>query len=735
MHQHPETSSRKSPRFLKSLRNRRFKVDIVVVFCALIIPTALIISIFTYHKTVAATMKISNSLIEKVTQAVIEKTTNYLSPAQVLSQIAPIVINNPAMEVELGSALEQLFVEIVKLQPQIELFYYANERGDFLEAYTTAGDDTISSKWIDRGVSPPQIHFRYRDTEGRVIRETSSTDVNFDPRRRPWYQGARETRSTYWTDPYVFFAKGEPGITVASPVIDDKNTLLGVVAADITLNGLSTFLRGLDVSANGVVFILDDNHRFVAFPDLNRMVKVVGGKITPIRATELGEKWIAEGVRAFEDSGKQQFTYTSGDEQYFARFTPFPASFDKNWTIAVLLPENDFLGVIHQTSKTIIAISLSILVLAIIFGLVFARNLSRPIELLTEELRLIRTFDLSSRKVVSSYIREIQTMADTVASMKNGLRAFRRFVPAELVQQLIASGDEVVPGGKEREITLFFSDIANFTAISEQLPARELMIGLSEYFEEMTRPISRERGTVDKFIGDAVMAFWGAPLEDDRQAWHACRAALNCQRALHKLNQRRISQGAPPFNTRIGLHTGFTIVGNMGSNERLNYTVLGDNVNLASRLEGLNKRYQTGIIISQATYRYVRNQFITRPLDLVAVQGKSSGVLIYELMGDDESENQAELHQLATTFQDAFELYLQKEWGSALTLFTTLHETFRTDHPTRIYLERCQRLLENDPGPEWSGVVRMNRGDYQSPPQTSFESFSNSGNAEDIRDQ
>lgn len=697
---------------LVPFKNRRFNVDIVMVFGALIIPTVLITSSFIYFKTVEATRTITASLVDKVSNSVIEKTSNYLKPAQILTEIAPSLIRAGDQRLELGSDLDKLFVDIVRRQDQVDLFYYGTERGDYIQAEGLDASGAITSKFVDRKSSPPRFSYRYREPSGEVIKETSNTDEEYDPRVRPWYKGAKDSGSTYWTDLYVFHLNSDDqklGISVAVPVLNAEDELTGVVAADITLDGLSQFLSELDVSENGIVFILNRNRQFVAFPEQDKMVTIDNGKIRPILAVELNEKWITDGIRHYEDTGETSFTYNSGGEQYITKFTSFPESFGKDWTIVVMLPESDFLGVIDEARVSIIFISTAILVLAILFGLHFARNLSRPIESLTEEVNRIHRFDFSDTPPVISHIAEIQMMSDAIVGMKNALMAFRRYVPAGLVRRLVDSGEDARPGGKEKEITLFFSDIKGFTSIAEQVPARELMVDLSEYFETMTGPIAQEGGTIDKYIGDAVMAFWGAPVDDDEQAIHACQAALNCQRDLKVLNEKRLLEGKHPFTTRVGLHTGFSIVGNMGSSERLNYTALGDNVNLASRLEGINKRYGTNIIISQATYRYVRNHFILRPLDHVAVVGKENSVLIYELMGDEQSVNHEDLIYLSEQFKAAYDLYFNKKWSEALMIFRALHKTSPDDQPVSLYIARCEELLARDPGPDWSGLVRLNQ--------------------------
>ncbi len=689
------------------LRNRAFKVDIVFLFCAIIIPTVLTVTTFSYHQNSKAALEMTHDLVKKITDSVMDATINYLRPAQIYSEITANVMAHAPEDLSTAPHLDRYLMGVVRSRPHISLAYYGTDQGDFLAAVRLRPEDPVMTRLINRHADPAVIIERIYDDRFTAIKETHSTEVVYDPRQRPWYKGCKQTGETYWTDLYVFSSTGKLGVTAAAPVKGREGTLRGVVGTDITLEGLSTFLKRTTISKGGTIFIMTRKGQLVAFPDPDRMVRLEGGKIVSVQAYELNDRRINDAVHHLENTGESMFTIEVEHQRIMAFFTPFPKDFGKDWLIAVIAPEDDFVGPVKATHTKTLIMSGFILLLAVGCGFLFARNLSRPIEALTSELRGIKGFDLARRPPVVSAIFEIQMMAEAVESMKNGLRAFGRYVPTTLVRQLIESGEEVTPGGREREITLFFSDVADFTSISEQIPARELMVNLSEYMDVMTCAINEEKGTVDKYIGDAVMAFWGAPVPDDLHALHACRAALRCRCALDELNVRWRTEGKIPFITRIGIHTGFTIVGNMGSTERLNYTVLGDNVNLASRLEGVNKVYGTSVIISQATHRYVRNDFIIRPLDIIAVKGKLTSVVIYELMGDRESADAQRLDTLAREFSRAFDLYLHRQWDQAVEILEHLKSDFPHDGPVTLLLERSLHCLQNDPGPEWSGSVRL----------------------------
>ena len=341
----------------------------------------------------------------------------------------------------------------------------------------------------------------------------------------------------------------------------------------------------------------------------------------------------------------------------------------------------------------------------LLIGLVFwalYRGIRSPIRALVIETEKIKNFDLKDEVAINASLHELNQLITAVSSMKLGLQSFQKYVPADLVRQLIDTHQEARIGGKLAEMTVFFSDVADFTNITEDLAPNELTRQLSEYFEVMTEVILRNRGTVDKYIGDAVMAFWGAPIAREDHALLACRAAIECQRALRALAQRWKAEDKYEFRTRIGLCTGEIIVGNVGSNERLNYSVIGDPVNLASRLEGLNKVYKTSIIISEDTWLRCADSIEARLLDFVAVKGKAEPVRIYELIGEkgDISPRQKESLKL---FSRALDSYLRGEWHEAVRLFRDLLQRDPDDVLTALYIERCEELLVSPPGADWKG--------------------------------
>jgi adenylate cyclase len=282
--------------------------------------------------------------------------------------------------------------------------------------------------------------------------------------------------------------------------------------------------------------------------------------------------------------------------------------------------------------------------------------------------------------------------------------AFQQYVSPEVIRRLLADPERVKP--RKSEITVLFSDVRGFTTISETLDAQELADLLNNYLTEMTRIIFRNQGTLDKYIGDAVMALWGAPFDEPDHATRSCEAALSMLDRLTELQKEWRSQGRPVMDIGIGINTGIASVGNMGSSLRYGYTAMGDSVNLASRLEGLNKEYGTRIIISESTYRELRSpRTLVRELDLIRVKGKLLPVMIYEVLNAEALGNDGK--ELVEVFNRGVEAYKRRDWRGAGQAFEQVLDRWPNDGPARVFRLRCEEYLAEEPDANWDGVYVM----------------------------
>lgn len=285
--------------------------------------------------------------------------------------------------------------------------------------------------------------------------------------------------------------------------------------------------------------------------------------------------------------------------------------------------------------------------------------------------------------------------------------AFQMYLSPEFVNILLKKPDLLFLGGVEREMTILFSDLQGFTTLSEGMSPTELVALLNEYLDGMTTILLGHGGTLDKYEGDAIMAFWGAPLEQSDHARRAVTAALEMWGFSENLSQQFQQQGKPTIKTRIGINSGKAVVGNIGSERRFNYTIIGDEVNLASRLEGANKQYGTYLMISHSTYMMVKDSFLVRELDNLRVKGKERPVKVYEVLGFLDELYESEMKEMLQIYDQGLSAYSQRKWKDALSLFEQVIAMKPGDGPAMTYIDRCRYFLENPPGDEWDGVFRL----------------------------
>ncbi len=284
--------------------------------------------------------------------------------------------------------------------------------------------------------------------------------------------------------------------------------------------------------------------------------------------------------------------------------------------------------------------------------------------------------------------------------------AFQYYLSPAVVEQMLKNPEKLKLGGEKRELTVLFSDIRGFTSFSEQMAPEDLVKFLNEYLSKMTDIVFKYDGLLDKYMGDALMAIWGAPLEQPDHPLRACLAALDMVAELKTEQEKWRNQGMPVLNIGVGINTGLMVVGNMGSEKRFDYTVMGDSVNLGSRLEGLNKLYGTNIIISEFTYSSVQEEILARELDLVRVKGKDQPVRIYEVLARSSAAT-TEQRALAQEFKLALAEYHNRQWSRAEALWKNILQKFPADEPSKLYLERCQWLKQNPPPSDWDGVYSV----------------------------
>lgn len=364
---------------------------------------------------------------------------------------------------------------------------------------------------------------------------------------------------------------------------------------------------------------------------------------------------------------------------------------------------------LNRTLLHSVLLGLLMFVAIFLISYLVSSSISKDLRRLARETERIGEFRLEHRAMRRQMVTalEVDQLMGAVEHMKTNLRSFRKFVPADLVRELVASGEEAELGGQRNTLTVYFSDIVGFTNIAEQMEPEALVDHLGEYFGAMSQQIMQQKGTLDKYIGDAIMAFWGAPKANPQHPIDACRAALHNQQTLRQMRADWRARGLPALHIRIGLNTGELIVGNVGSEQRLDYTVLGDSVNVAARLESLNQHYGTEILISEQTYAEVREHVIVRLLDKIAVKGKTAGIKVYELIGLVEDGIDQEKQQIIDAYSRALSAYFARDWMAAQHGFNAVISLDPYNMAAQRLRERCVFYAADPPDEDWDGVYSM----------------------------
>jgi adenylate cyclase len=369
----------------------------------------------------------------------------------------------------------------------------------------------------------------------------------------------------------------------------------------------------------------------------------------------------------------------------------------EGWVVGIAVPEDYYVHELEKLRYRFLVAYGAVSALVLVGGFLALRAVRRGFNLILGTTTRMRTFDFSPSQSETAFA-DVQEVIDGLERAKTAARTMGKYLPLDVVRQLYEANREPVLSSEPREMTLMFSDIRGFTGLSERLPPDELACVLGLYFGAMTSAIASTSGTIDKFIGDSIMAFWNAPGACVDHPAAACRAVLACVDATRRLYASAPWGGREPLHTRFGVHTGRALVGHFGAPTRLSYSAMGDAVNLAARLESLCKQYGVAVLVSEAVHNLVQGKYAFRLVDAVTVVGKTQAIRVYELLGAVGEE----IPRLATAraYERAFEVYLTSDFSSARALF----EQCTDDPPSIVLAERCVRYTKEPPPPDWDGT-------------------------------
>ncbi len=490
----------------------------------------------------------------------------------------------------------------------------------------------------------------FLDPELRVLRVEQGLDrrprVNagseLSPaRHRSILADLRDVRGLHWGE--LIYAGGRTLVNLRRP-LHREGTYLGVLAAIVSMPSLSQVMADIGDSSGATAFILLGQDRVLAHPnlisphpDLSPENPLVGiGRVGDLVLSAVPGAPPLRGFEALRAEGIDVLSVEIGGESYAVFLRTITDYGETPWRIGGWLHLEGRLHALERLQAAGLA-GLAIALVAVVLAIALGRLLARPIRRVAVESAKIGALDLEHVEgLPPSTVTELNDQATAFNAMLGGLRSFEKYVPRRLVTRLMrAEGGDAVDSG-ERELTIMFTDIVGFTTMSERLPAREVADLLNSHFTLLSRAVEAEDGTIDKFIGDALMAFWGAPDRQDDHARRACRAAAAIAQSVEADNAERRAAGQEPIRVRIGIHSGPVVVGDIGAPGRINYTIVGDTVNTCQRLESLGRQVETDaavtVLLSEATASAVKGEVTLEKIGDFEVKGRSGAVRAFRLV-------------------------------------------------------------------------------------------------------
>ena len=471
----------------------------------------------------------------------------------------------------------------------------------------------------------------FEDEQGNQLKRFELPEYGYDARKRVWYRNTMQSDRALVSSPYASFSITSPMITLSAPL---RGQAQGVIAADLKLDKFSEFVQARRPGEHGTAIVFDSFGVLIAHPDFAQFSEEARARPAHPQLPEIWD--IQTGlastiIHGWDGSDRYEGSLHREGENFLYRLQKFSQGNEFSAYSLLIANESDFVPQVRKLliRGVLIAILSGVCFVPVVW--VFGNRMSRSLKRITAQATKLRMLSAPDDPPVTSYLSEIHELGRTMAIAQRSIWSFARFVPKDIVRGILDSSVSTELGGVRQEVTVLFTDISDFTRIAESADPDSLMHQTSRHFAVLANEFLAEGGTIDKFIGDSVMVFWNAPRLQDDHVERACRATLSAKAANDRLNTQFEAEGLPPFRVRFGIHVGDAIVGNIGSAERMNYTVLGNSVNLAARLEALNKEYGTTILVSQAVRDRVEHCFGFTSIASVIAKGMSTETRIYEL--------------------------------------------------------------------------------------------------------
>ncbi|MCD6459812.1 hypothetical protein J7L67_03995 [bacterium] len=682
---------------------------------SLIIFLSCSILIIIHFATTSVKMNISRILIERVTNRVKAELKHFFKSVEHNLTSVRVMAENSVINLSNPQEVSKLFFSMMQSTPKISSINIGDEHGRGFLLLKKNG------KWLaryaDNSKNPGLLNWK-KFNSSYVMEKQWTEKKQFDPRAQPWYicftnnTGKQDTplkEQVYWTNPYTFFTTQSPGITV-STVIKTPDGTRYVLALDILLTDITTMTSEIKVTQHGDAFIMSEEGSLIGLPkhyancsaeDRKNLFfsSPLNSPFKPIKNSY--NAWLKN-----KSKQKSSFFFKCNNENWIGGIYPFQLNNDRKFLISIVFPEKDFLYELTRQTYIVICAALISMIVAILLVHKTTIHYSQDLEKIVSQSERIKNLDLSRKTAVSSNLKEIRQLADVQEKMRVALESFSKYVPVNVVRELLDQGKAAKIGGKIDYLTILFTDIRGFTSIAESITPKQLTDQLAEYFEVVLNILKPQHATVDKFIGDAIVAFWGAPTSIKNHEFHAVKAVIKAHHGIGQLNRKWTKQGKPAFPTTFGLAAGQVIVGNIGASSRLNYTVLGDIVNTANRIENINRFYGTEMLASQEIKKATQKNFLWRKIDTVQLVGKTSITDIFEIVGPHKDMTDAMIEK-TLNYEKALNFYKQKKFTSALKLLEKIIRQYHDDTPSIRLKNLCETFKEYPPSSLWNGITKF----------------------------
>jgi len=565
------------------------------------------------------------------------------------------------------------------------------ERSDF-----DATRDSIVMRVVD-GTGPARHQVTWFQAPDGTRSAEQTKPTNYDPRQRPWYIAAEKAGGPALTAPYRFAWSKHAGISAGVPLLRGG----GVIGFDYTLETLSQLLTSYKITPNAIIMV--SHGQGAVEVESESCLRTLPNCLANDADVRVALKRVIH--EAIEKNQGVDRRMLVGDLPYRIVVKRVPEALGQSFVVAAAVPVAE----LAANSRTLLERAAGAAAIAVAFAIMGALAasllVSRSMSRIAAKTERIRNLDFSDRVPVTSRISEIVRLSDAIERMREGLEVFGRYVSKDLVHQIMRSPQSTGVGGTRREVTVMFTDIEGFSLISETMEPELLTRRLSRYFDALGTPMSANHGTIDKYIGDSIMAFWNAPEPDPDHIANACRSALQAAAAGRRLSAKWRQRGWPGFRTRFGLHTGPAVVGNVGARERINYTLVGAVANQASRLEGLNKVYGTELLASGEVAEATADRFVWRHIDRVVAVGTTEAHDIHEPLG--EIDVAAEHAEMLVHWKAGRDAYTDGKFGTAIICFNAVTALRPGDGPSRVFVDRCTEFLRVGTPDGWDGTWRL----------------------------